>query len=185
MDDFSFPDITNGFGLSPSPHNFASPGKRPLSSMCPSIFTQRSGAGQQEARLVVGGAGGSKITTAVALTTLYNVMMARPLNESVDAARLHHQLLPMAVSHQAEVGENILEELRSRGHLTDNTVEAGSVVGAVARTEDGGLVAKSDYRKSGGVAGVNETSGSVGLENNLIVAILSIAATRMIGQKYL
>ena len=185
MDDFSFPDITNGFGLPPSPHNFASPGKRPLSSMCPAIITERSGAGQQEARLVVGGAGGSKITTAVALTAVYNVMMSRPLNESVDTARLHHQLVPMAVSHQAEVSEDIIQELKSRGHVTVNTGEAGSVVGAVARTDDGGLVAKSDYRKSGGVAGVDNTSRATGLENNLVVVILATAATRMIGQKYL
>ena len=102
MDDFSFPDITNGFGLPPSPHNFASPGKRPLSSMCPSIITERAGSGE-EARLVVGGAGGSKITTAVALTSVLSLLMARPLDESVDAARLHHQLLPMAVSHQARI----------------------------------------------------------------------------------
>ena len=152
--------------------------------MCPAIITERSGAGQQEARLVVGGAGGSKITTAVALTTVYNVMMSRPLNESVDTARLHHQLVPMAVSHQAEVSEDILEELKSRGHVTVNTGEAGSVVGAVARTDDGGLVAKSDYRKSGGVAGVDNISRATGLENNLMVVILSTAATRMIGQKY-
>ena len=80
MDDFSFPDITNGFDLPPSPHNFVRPGKRPLSSMCPSVVTDtQSGS----ARLVVGAAGGTKITTAVALTFLYNLYHGYGLNEAI------------------------------------------------------------------------------------------------------
>ena len=58
-----------------------------------------------------------------------------------------------------EFAEDILEALRTRGHVTVDTGEAGSVVGAVARLEGGGLAAKSDYRKSGGVAGVDIVSG--------------------------
>ena len=80
MDDFSFPEITNGFDLPPSPHNFVRPGKRPLSSMCPTVVTDSQSG---EVSLVVGAAGGTKITTAVALTSLYNLYFGWGLQESI------------------------------------------------------------------------------------------------------
>ena len=67
MDDFSFPNTGNLNGLEPSRANFVKPGKRPLSSMCPTIILDEN----REASMVLGAAGGMRITTAVAqvLTT--------------------------------------------------------------------------------------------------------------------
>lgn len=62
MDDFSTPGVTNYYGIPSSPANFIEPGKRPLSSMCPTIFTDKNG----DFVLGAGAAGGSKITISTA-----------------------------------------------------------------------------------------------------------------------
>lgn len=62
MGDFSTPGSANNYELWPSPANFIEPRKRPMTSMCPSIFTDENG----DFVLGVGGTGGSRITLAVA-----------------------------------------------------------------------------------------------------------------------
>lgn len=65
MDDFAIPNRESAYGLPPSPANMLAPGLQPLSSMVPSIVVSRDGV----ARIVLGAAGGTKITTQVALVS--------------------------------------------------------------------------------------------------------------------
>ncbi len=60
LDDFSIPNVRNSFGLPPSRTNYAAAGKRPLSSATP-VILERDG----QVLMALGGAGGSRITTAV------------------------------------------------------------------------------------------------------------------------
>jgi len=62
MDDFSAPNVTNEFGLPPSPANFIKPGKRPQSSAVPVMMLDKKG----NVLMTIGAAGGTIITTSVA-----------------------------------------------------------------------------------------------------------------------
>ncbi|XP_050701695.1 scoloptoxin SSD14-like isoform X3 [Eriocheir sinensis] len=149
MDDFSAPNITNYFGLPPSPANFIRPGKRPLSSMCPAIFVDSNG----DVRLVIGAAGGTKISSGTAWVVLNNLWLGKDIKEAIDARRIHHQLFPMTLSYESGTQSDVVEGLESIGHVTEMFGVGGSVVCGVAR-QDGKLYANSDFRKAGEVDGL-------------------------------
>lgn len=66
MDDFSRPGHSNEYGLPPSPANFIVPRKMPLSSMSPTIVLDEHG----DVDLLIGAAGGSRITSSIALVSI-------------------------------------------------------------------------------------------------------------------
>ncbi len=90
MDDFtSKPGVANMFGLVQGQANAIAPGKRPLSSMSPTIVT-RDG----KVFLVVGSPGGSRIITITLEAILNAVDYGMDIQAAVDAPRIHHQWLP-------------------------------------------------------------------------------------------
>ncbi|XP_035218824.1 scoloptoxin SSD14-like isoform X2 [Stegodyphus dumicola] len=150
MDDFVSPNITNYFGVPPGNKNFIRPGKRPMSSMTPTIIVDPNG----DVRLTLGANGGTQITTSIAQVILRNLWLGDNVKRSIDGPRLHHQLLPNYIEHENLFPEDLLEDLRKMGHKTHH-LGAGmiGIVMGITRDKDGYLYANSDYRKGGEVDG--------------------------------
>merc|ERR1712071_703732 len=144
MDDFSSPGIINDFGVQPSPANFIKPGKRPQSSMNPTIISKKDGS----KLMTVGGAGGTKITTASALVALNKLAFGKSLKNCVADPRIHHQLDPMVLQYQQEFDESVVEELAGFGHVVSEYSYGSSSSPAIFFDEvSGKFQAKGDNRR--------------------------------------
>jgi gamma-glutamyltranspeptidase/glutathione hydrolase len=149
MDDFAAkPGTPNLFGLVQGEANAIQPGKRPLSSMTPTIVL-RDG----KLYLLLGAPGGSRIITAVLQVLLNVIDSGMNIQEAIDAPRVHHQWKPDRLEIEKGVSPDTIALLKARGHHID---EARPVV--IARVEailiDGGwLQGGHDGRGAGKAAG--------------------------------
>lgn len=148
MDDFSFPYFENYFGLPGSPNNELKPGKRPLSSMTPTIITDRNG----DVKMVVGASGGTRITTSIAWVIIKALWFGDNIKEAVDSPRMHHQLLPMLLEYEYGMLQQIVAGLEALGHKTKRN--SASVVCAMIK-DALRIIANADHRKGGDVFGID------------------------------
>jgi gamma-glutamyltranspeptidase/glutathione hydrolase/leukotriene-C4 hydrolase len=156
MDDFSIPGRANSYDLPPSEANFIRPGKRPLSSMSPTIVLKNG-----EIYLIVGASGGSRIITGTLQTFLNVVDYKQGLWTAVSRPRIHHQLLPTDVYTEAGFAQAVIQGLAQRGHQIGRKDEIAVVQAVLVETKQAAdettatrvLHAVSDPRKHGRPAG--------------------------------
>lgn len=112
MDDFaSKQGVPNMFGLIQGPANSIAPGKRPLSSMTPTIILKDG-----KVAMVLGSPGGGTITTTVANIFISVADEGLNIQQAVDAPRFHHQYEPDVVMMEPGFSAATQDALRARGY---------------------------------------------------------------------
>ena len=143
MDDFlTVPGKANMFGLRQSEANLVGPGKRPLSSMSPTIVLEGG-----RPVLAIGAAGGPRIISSV-LNVMLHVLEGQTLEQALTAPRLHHQWQPDQVVFDRPPPADVVAQLAACGHRLGDR-RRGGVVQAIRRLADGTLVGASDPKKGG------------------------------------
>lgn len=143
MDDFAArPGYPNYYGLVQGEANAIAPGKRPLSSMTPTILA-RDG----RLYMVLGSPGGPRIITTV-LQVIVNVLdFGMNIREAVDWPRFHHQWLPDKLYMEPGFSPDTRALLAARGFILEPARSIGEV--AAVLVEGGWLQGAADSRAEG------------------------------------
>ncbi|MGH9497585.1 MAG: gamma-glutamyltransferase [Terriglobales bacterium] len=121
MDDFTSKEgVPNLYGMIQGPANSIGPGKRPLSSMTPTMVLKDG-----KLFLVLGSPGGSHIITTVANILMGVVDYGMNIQEAVNAPRFHHQWLPDRINVEQWFSPDTIKSLEQMGHK----VEVGEISG--------------------------------------------------------
>ena len=148
LDDFTTGAGANAFGLVQSDRNRPAPGKRPLSSMSPTIVLEDG-----KPVVIAGASGGPRIISGTLQVLLSALVYGDDAGQAVARPRLHHQWQPDEV--RVETGwanDNTLDGLKARGHEIVSYKKSVGVVQAIV-VKGGRITAASDPRKGGRPAG--------------------------------
>jgi gamma-glutamyltranspeptidase/glutathione hydrolase len=156
MDDFSSkPGVPNADGLIQGMANAIGPGKRPLSSMTPTIVVHDG-----KTVMVLGSPGSSKIITTVANVLMGVVDYGMNIQEAVNAPRFHNQWLPDVVNVEKWFSPDTLSLLRQMGYTLQTGLWANDTYGYWSDAEciavdekTGDRLGASDGRNGGKAVG--------------------------------
>lgn len=152
MDDFSAkPGVPNAFGLLGGEANAIEAGKRPLSSMTPTMVLKDG-----KPFFVTGSPGGSRIITAVLQTILNVTDFKMNAATAVSVPRVHHQWMPDEILIESGISIDTARLLQAMGQNVD-PYKKGSwrtigAVQAIMRGKDGVMMGAADPRRQGAVA---------------------------------
>lgn len=141
MDDFSAkPGVPNAYGLIGGDANAVEPGKRPLSSMTPTIVMQDG-----EVRLITGSPGGARIITTVLQVIMNVIDHDMNIAEASAASRIHHQWLPDELRVEKGLSPDTVALLKALGHEV-KVLDAMGSTQSIMRLPSG-LYGASDPRR--------------------------------------
>ncbi len=145
MDDFSAKTgVANAYGLIGGDANAVQAGKRPLSSMSPTIVMKDG-----KVFLVTGSPGGSRIITTT-LQIIMNVIDHKMnIAEATLAPRIHHQWLPDELRVEEGISADTKAILRAKGHDVVTKHTMGAVQSIMVDLETGVLLGATDLRRTG------------------------------------
>jgi len=147
MDDFSSaPGAPNVYGLVGSNANAIHAGKRPLSSMSPTLVLRN-----RAPLLAIGASGGPRIITSTLLTIVNVVDFGMDLERAVATPRIHDQAIPARLFFEPALDPTIVAGLRKLGHELVEARDLGAV--QAVWVSGGSLVGIADPRKGGAAAG--------------------------------
>jgi gamma-glutamyltranspeptidase/glutathione hydrolase len=151
MDDFtSKVGAPNMFGLVQGENNSIQPGKRPLSSMSPTIITKNG-----KIFMVTGSPGGSRIIT-ITLESILNVIDHKmDIQSAIDTPRIHHQWMPDTVYiEENAITPEVRKELEAAGYKFTVNRSWGTDEGIIISSKNGKrvLYGANDDRSPAGAA---------------------------------
>ncbi len=145
MDDFSIqPGVPNAFGLLGSAANKVEAGKRPLSSMSPTIVSKDG-----VPLFSVGAAGGPTIISQVVLAIIRIIDFGDSIEQAIAAPRFHHQWRPDRILLERAFSDDVAQALAAMGYTINRVASIGVSQAVSLRLDDGRFVGAADPRANG------------------------------------